>query len=119
MKNYYYEIIKDNLYDFEKDLILKFKKEINKKLSLYIIDDDNKNGLVLGEKDGIRIILNNIFEQSFINFEIESRKKKKKENSFGIIIYSKTSNNEVLTYLEEKATILNKCNMFYCWILVK
>ena len=119
MKNFYYEIEINGLNDFKNDLYINLKNEVNNKLSLYVMDPNDKRGLVLAENNGIKFILNNEFEKDFIDFEINARMKKKKENSFGIIVVSKESKSDILNYLEKNSSKLNKCNMFYCWIVVK
>ena len=119
MKNFYFETEIEKLDKFKNKLYLMLQKEVNKNLSLYVVDPNDNRGLVLSENQGIKFIFNNEFEKGFIDFEINSREKNKKENPFGIIVFSKKTKSDILVYLQQKCSKLNKYNMFYCWVIVK
>ncbi len=90
-------------------------KDTRSKISFYVYDDSQKDSLILREQKGIHMILNNIFDKKIIQHELESRKKKSKENSFVIIICNKNKyDNDACLFLSKNEKKLNENNMYYC-----
>jgi hypothetical protein len=90
-------------------------KDTKGKVSFYIYDDSQKDSLVLREQKSVHMILNNIFDEKFIKYELDSRKKKTKENSFVIIICNKNKyDSKACLFLSKNEKKLNENNMYYC-----
>lgn len=103
---------------FEKEynrVIDLFIKDAKNNISFYIYDDSQKDSLILREQNGVHMILNNFFDQKYIKYELESRKKKIKSNSFVILICNKNKNDiEACVFLTKNEHNLNMHNMYYC-----
>ena len=105
-----------NSFDKEYNRIIEsLIKDTKSKISFYIYNDSQKDSLVLREQKSVHMILNNIFDEKFIKYELESRKKKSKDKSFVIIICNKKEyDSKACLFLSKNEKKLNENNMYYC-----